>query len=108
MKAWAVQLLRSLHSHHRFDVQSTRQVAEGYRGSGVAAQNRLAELSLEFARLAPGSQWIYASGSGISGPRGQQEGGNGAGVPAPRCQLSLVGDGSLLAQPPLRQRRDRG
>src|SRR5580704_18782845 len=86
-KAWSVQLLRSLHSHHRFDVQSTRQVAEGHGGSVVAAQNRVAELSLEFARLAPGSQWIYASGSRISRPRGQQEGGNREGVPAARCQL---------------------
>ena len=107
-KAWAVQLLRSLHSHRRLDVQPTRQVAQGHRGAGVAAQNRIAELPIEFACLAPGSQWIHASGSWIFGPRRQQESRDRARVPAARCQLSFIGGGSLPAQPSLRERRGRG
>ncbi len=106
-KTWAVQLLRSLHSHRRFDVQSARQMAQGYRGSLLAAQDRIAELSLEFARLAPGSQRIYASGSGLPGPRRQQESRDRARVPAARRQLPVVRHGSLFAQPPLCQRRRR-
>ena len=38
-------LLRSVHSHRRFDVQPARQVAEGGEPHSLAAADRLAELS---------------------------------------------------------------
>ena len=38
-------VLRSVHPHHRFDVQPARQVAEGVQPHPLAAADRLAELS---------------------------------------------------------------
>src|SRR5665647_3841820 len=54
--AWTVQLLRSVHPHHRFNVQPARQVAGGHVAPAVAAQDRLTELPAGLARLAPGPQ----------------------------------------------------
>ena len=99
-----VQLLRGLHSHRRFDVQPACEVAEGHRLASVAPQDRLAQLPAELPRLAPGSQWLHSSGSGLHRSRDQQEGGGRAGLPAARLELPAVRDGSLPAQPPLRQR----
>ena len=56
-----VQLLRRLHPHHRFHVQSTCEMAEGHEASTVASADRIVELSAVFARLAAGSQRIFAS-----------------------------------------------
>ena len=106
--ARTLQLLRGVHPHHRFDVQPARQVAEGHGAPAVAAEDRLAELPAGLARLAPGSQRLHAPGSRLHRPRREQEGRGRARLPAAGCQLPAVGDGSLPAQPPLRQRRDRG
>ena len=48
-------LLRGLHPHHRLDVQSARQVAESLSPHPLAALDRLAQLPVVLARLAPGS-----------------------------------------------------
>ena len=103
-----VQLLRGLHSHRRFDVQSACEVAEGHRRASLAPQDRLAQLPAELACLAAGSQRLHSSGSGIHRSRDQQEGGGRARLSAARLELPAVGDGSLPAQPPLRQRRGGG
>ena len=52
--SWILQLLRSIHSHHRLDVQPARQVAEGMQSHPVASSDRIAELSSELARMAAG------------------------------------------------------
>ena len=106
--ARTLQLLRGVHPHRRFDVQPARQVAEGHVGPAVAAQDRLAELPAGLACLAPGSQRLHAPGSRFHRPRREQEGRGRARLPSAGCQLPAVGDGPLPAQPPLRQRRDRG
>ena len=64
--ARAVQQLRGVHSHRRFDVQPAREMAEGHAGAAVAAQDRIAELSARLACLAAGSQWLHPSGSRVS------------------------------------------
>src|SRR6202165_3029617 len=56
-----VQLLRGLHPHRRFDVQPTRQMAEGLLATAVAAEDRLVELPADLACLAPGSQRVFTS-----------------------------------------------
>ena len=103
--ARALQLLRGVHSHRRFDVQPARQVVEGHVAPALAAEDRFVELPPGLARLAPGSQRLHASGSGVHRPRREQEGGDRARVPAAGRELPAVGDGPLPAQPPLRQRR---
>ncbi len=70
----AVQQLRGVHSHRRFDVQPACQMAEGDAGAAVAPQNRLAELSARLPRLAAGPQWLHPPGSRFPRPRYQQEG----------------------------------
>jgi len=55
-------LLRGLYSHRGLNVQSACQVAQDYAGHSVAASHRFAELSSDFARLAPGSQRLHSSG----------------------------------------------
>ena len=100
-------LLRGLHPHHRFDVQPARQVAEGVQRDPVAAADRLAELLPQFPCLAPGSQRLQPSGSGIHRPRRQQEGGGDPHLPAAGRQHASVGDRPLPAQPQLRQCRGR-
>ena len=69
----------------------------------LALAGRVFELSPHLACLAPGSQRIQPSGSGIHRPRGQQEGGSGAGVSSARCQHAAVGGRPLPAQPSIRQ-----
>ena len=59
--AWILQLLRGVHPHHRFDVQSARQVAEGTADIAVAAEDRIAQLSARLACLAAGSQRVDAT-----------------------------------------------
>ena len=73
----------------------------------VAPQDRLAELSAGFACVAAGPQRIYASGSGLYRSRREQEGGDRSRLSAARCQLPVVGDGPLPAQPALCERGDR-
>src|SRR5574337_517055 len=103
-----VQLLRGVRAHRGFDVQPAHQVAEDDRGAAVAAAHRFAQLPAGFARVAAGPQRLHPPGPRIHRPRGQQEGGNRARVPAAGRQLPVVGDGPLPAQPALRQRRSRG
>ena len=76
--------------------------------SALAAEDRLAQLPARLARLAPGPQRIHAPGSRFHRSRREQEGRGRAGLLAAGRQLPAVGDGPLPAQPPLRQRRDRG
>ena len=102
--ARAVQQLRGLHPHRRFDVQPARQVAEGDVGTALAPEDRLAELSARLPRLAAGPQRLHAPGSRLPRPRHQQEGRHRARLPAARRELSAVGLRSLPAQPALRQR----
>ena len=106
--ARTVQLLRGVHPHRRFDVQSARQVAESHLALAVAAQNLLVKLPAGLACLAPGSQRLHAPRSRLHRPRREQEGRDRAGLSSAGCKLPAVGDGPLPAQPPLRQRRDRG
>ena len=103
-----LQLLRGVHPHHRLDVQPARQVVEGHRGPAVAAENRLVKLSAGLACLAAGSQRLHAPGSRFHRPCREQEGRGRASLSAAGCELPAVGDGPLPAQPPLRERRDRG
>ncbi len=64
--ARALQLLRGVHPHRRFDVQPARQVAEGHVAPAVAAEDRLAELPAGLACLAAGSQRLHAPGPRVS------------------------------------------
>src|ERR1022692_5247281 len=106
--AWTLQLLRGVHPHCGFDVQPARQVAQGDVAPAVAAQDRVAELPAGLACLAPGSQRLHPPGSRFHRPGGEQESRGGAGVPSAGRQLPAERDGPLPAQPPLRQRGDRG
>ena len=56
-------VLRGVHPHHRFDVQSARQVAEGLQPHSVAAADRLAELSA--CRATSGARTTTASATRI-------------------------------------------
>src|SRR6266851_5886696 len=51
---WFFQLLRGLHSHRGFDVQSARQVAQGHASYSLAPPHRFAELFAQLARVAAG------------------------------------------------------
>ena len=73
----------------------------------TAPADRVAELPARLARLAAGPQWVHAPGSRLPRRRREQEGLRRARLPAARRELPAVGDGSLPAQPALRQRRDR-
>ena len=90
-----------------FDVQSARQVAESHLALAVAAQDLLVKLSAGFPCLAPGSQWVHPPRSRFHRPCRKQEGRNRARLSSAGRKLSALGDGPLLAQPPLRQRRGR-
>ena len=59
-------LLRGVHSHHRFDVQPARQMAEGLQSHSLAAAHRVAELPAVVACLAAGPQRLQPSGSRAS------------------------------------------
>jgi xylulose-5-phosphate/fructose-6-phosphate phosphoketolase len=61
--ARAFQLLRGVHPHRRFHVQSAREMAEGHLSSAVAEKDRVVELPALLARMAAGSQRLHASGS---------------------------------------------
>ena len=61
-----LQLLRSVHAHHRFDVQPAREVARDRAQARVAAQHLVVELPADFARVAPGPQRLHAPGSRVS------------------------------------------
>ena len=102
--ARAVQQLRGVHPHRRFDVQPARQVAEDVVGTAVAAEDRVAELPAVLHRLAAGPQRLHAPGPRLHRPRRQQEGRDRPRLPPAGRQLSAVGHGSLPAQPALRQR----
>ena len=53
--AWVLLVLRSVHPHHRLDVQPARQVVEGVPRNSLAPADRVVELPAQFARLAAGS-----------------------------------------------------
>ena len=100
-------LLRGVYPHHRLDVQSACEVAEGVPRNTLAAPNRLAQLSLVVPRLAAGSQRIQPPGPWVHRSRCKQESRG-------RSRLSSAGrehapfcDRSLPAQPQLCQRRGR-
>ena len=96
-----IHIIDSMFNQHAKWLKVTREPA-------VAAQDRLAELPAGLARLAPGSQRLHAPGSRLHRSRREQEGRDRARLPSAGRELPAVGDGSLPAQPPLRQRRDRG
>ena len=100
-------LLRGVHSHHRLDVQSARQVAEDVQPHPLAAADRVVQLLPQLARLAAGPQRLEPPGSRLHRPRRQQEGGGDPRLSAARCQHAVVGDRPLPAQPQLRQHRGR-
>src|SRR6202012_419922 len=100
-------MLRSFHPHYRFDVQPTRQVAEGLRRYRMAPADRLVELPLVQPRLAAGSQWLFASGPGLHRPCDQQEGRGRARLSAAGRQLPPIGYRTLPAEPQLRKRDRR-
>ena len=102
-----VQLLRGVHPHRRLDVQPARQMAEGHAADPVAAADRVAQLPALVARVAPGPQRLLPSGPGLHRPRGEQEGGDRARVPAAGRELPALGRRPLPALARLRQ-RDRG
>ena len=54
--AWFFFVLRGVHSHHRFDVQPARQVAEDLQPHPLAAADRFLQLLPELPRVAAGSQ----------------------------------------------------
>ena len=101
-------LLRGVHPHHRFDVQPARQVAEDHaQRDPLAAADRLAQLPLDLARLAPGPQRLQPSGSGLHRSRHEQEGERDPRLSAARCQHAAVGRRPLPALARLRQRDRR-
>ena len=77
------------------------------RAHPLAAADRLAELSVDLARLAAGPQRLQPPGPRLHRPRGQQEGGGDPRLSAARRQHAAERHGPLPAQPQLRQ-RDRG
>ncbi len=81
-----LQLLRGVHPHRRLDVQPAREVAQGDEADPLAAPDRLSQLPAQLARLAPGPQRLFASGSRLHRPRRQQEGGGDPGLPAARTR----------------------
>ncbi len=101
-------MLRSVHPHHRFDVQPARQVAQGGAPYPMAAADCFTELSALIARVAAGPQWIQPPGPGFHRPRGEQEGGNHPRLSAAGRQHPAVGHRPLPAQPQLRQCHRRG
>ena len=61
------------------------------------------KLPAGFARLAPGSQRLYAPGSRVHRSRHEQKSRGRAGLPSARRKLFALSDGSLPAQPTLRE-----
>ena len=99
----AVQHLRSVRPHRRLDVQPAREVAEGDAHAAVAAADRVAQLPAGQPCVASGSQRLHASGSRASSTWREQESGGRARLSAAGCQLPAERDGSLPAQPALRE-----
>ena len=84
-------VLRSVRAHRRLDVQPAREVAgESIEPHPVAPADRVAELPAHLARVAPGPQRLQPPGSGLHGPRRQQEGRSRARLPAARCQHAAL------------------
>ena len=102
-----LQLLRSVHAHHRFDVQPAREVARDRAQARVAAQHLVVELPADVARVAPGPQRVHAPGPGFPRRRRQQEGERRARVPTARRELPALGRRPLPAHARLRQRHRR-
>ena len=105
--AWPVLLLRGVRAHRRLDVQPARQVAEGHPRPALATAHPVAELPVDFARVAAGPQRLLAPGPRIHRPCRQQEGRGHPRLPAAGRQHPAVGRRSLPAQPQLRQRHRR-
>ena len=99
----AVQLLRGVHPHHRFDVQPARQMAEGHTRNRLARPDRLAQLPPQLPCLAPGPQRLLPPGPRLHRPRRQQEGGDRARLPAARRELPPLGGRPLSTQPRVRE-----
>ena len=103
-----LQLLRGLHPHRQLDVQPARQVAEDRPGGRMAPSDRVAQLSLDLPRLAPGPQRLQPPGSRVRRSRRQQEGRHCPGLfPAGREHLA-VRHRPLPAQLGSHQRHRRG
>src|SRR5579862_1537202 len=83
-------------------------MAEGDAWSSVAKEDLIVELSSRQPCLAAGSQWLHPSRPRLYRSCDEQEGGNRAGLSPARCELPALGDGSLPAQPALRERDGRG
>ena len=90
-----VLLLRGVHPHCRFDVQSARQMAEGLARDPVATADLVAQLPADFACLAPGPQRVQPPGPGLHRLRHQQESRHYPGLFAARRQHIALGDRSL-------------
>ena len=73
----------------------------------LATPDRLAQLSLDVTRVAPGPQRLQPSGPGLHRPCGQQEGQRHARLPAARREQPALGRRPLPAEPGLRQRHRR-
>ena len=105
--ARALQLLRGVRPHRRFDVQPAREVVEGHARHSLAAPHRVVELPPVLPRLAAGPQRLLASGSRLHRSRREQEGGDHPRLPAARREHAPLRRRPLPAQPQLRQRRRR-
>ncbi len=104
----SLQLLRGLHPHRRLDVQPAREMAQDLAADPLAHATRVTQLPAHLACMAAGPQRLLAPGPRIHRSRDEQEGRGHPRVPAARYQLPVVGDGSLPAQPQLRQCRRGG
>ena len=93
-----VLVLRSLHPHHRFDVQSTCEMAQGRPDHPMAQADRFVELPADLACLAPGSQRVFPPGSRLHRSCREQEVRRRADLSAARRKLPVVGRGSLPAK----------
>ena len=100
-------LLRSLHSHRRFDGQSARQVAEGQPRNPLARADRFTELSPDVACLAPGSQRFQPQDPGFIDHVANKKADVVRDLSAAGRQLPALGRRSLPAQPQLHQRDRR-
>ena len=101
-RPWPVQLLRGLHPHRRFDVQSACQMAESDGGAAMAAQDRIPQLPAELARLAAGSQLASPhQDQGFIDRAVNKEAEVRARVCAAGRELPALRDGSLPSQPAL-------
>ena len=100
--------LRSVHPHRGLDVQPAREVAEDHEADPVASTRRVAQLPVELARLAAGSQRLLTPGPGLHRSRREQEGRDHPRLPAAGRELPAVGRRSLPTQQALRERDRRG